>query len=108
MPHFNVVNGGAHAPNSLDFQEFMLAPLGAPSIAEAIRAGAQVYATLKGLLHDAGYATGLGDEGGFAPDISRPEDVLRTAGPGHHRRRLHRRSGRRRDRDGPGVQRVLP
>ena len=77
VPHFNVVNGGAHAPNSLDFQEFMLAPLGAPSIAEAIRAGAQVYATLKRLLHDAGYATGLGDEGGFAPDITAPEDVLR-------------------------------
>jgi enolase len=76
VPHFNVVNGGAHAPNSLDFQEFMLAPLGAPSIAEAIRAGAQVYATLKRLLHDAGFATGLGDEGGFAPDISTPEDVL--------------------------------
>ncbi len=76
VPHFNVVNGGAHAPNSLDFQELMLAPLGAPSIAEAIRAGAQVYATLKRLLHDAGFATGLGDEGGFAPDISTPEDVL--------------------------------
>jgi enolase len=78
VPHFNVVNGGVHAPNSLDFQEFMIAPLGAPSIAEAIRAGAQVYATLKRLLHEAGYATGLGDEGGFAPDISTPEDVLRT------------------------------
>ena len=76
VPHFNVVNGGAHAPNSLDFQEFMLAPLGAPSIAEAVRAGAQVYAGLKRLLHDAGFATGLGDEGGFAPDISTPEDVL--------------------------------
>ncbi len=76
VPHFNVVNGGAHAPNSLDFQEFMLAPIGAPSITEAIRAGAQVYARLKRLLHDAGYATGLGDEGGFAPDISTPEDVL--------------------------------
>ena len=76
IPHFNVVNGGAHAPNNLDFQEFMLAPLGAPSIAEAVRAGAQVYATLKRLLHAAGYATGLGDEGGFAPDISTPEDVL--------------------------------
>lgn len=76
VPHFNVVNGGAHAPNSLDFQEFMLAPLGAPSIGEAIRAGAAVYARLKRLLHDAGYATGLGDEGGFAPDISTPEDVL--------------------------------
>ena len=76
VPHFNVVNGGAHAPNSLDFQEFMLAPLGAPSIAEAVRAGAQIYATLKKLLAGSGYATGLGDEGGFAPDISAPEDVL--------------------------------
>ena len=75
-PHFNVVNGGAHAPNSLDFQEFMLAPLGAPSFPEAVRAGAQIYATLKKLLAAGGYATGLGDEGGFAPDITAPEDVL--------------------------------
>jgi enolase 1/2/3 len=78
VPHFNVVNGGAHAPNSLDFQEFMLAPLGAPTYAEAVRAGAEVYAALKARLHAAGYATGLGDEGGFAPDIDRPEDVLET------------------------------
>jgi enolase len=76
VPHFNVVNGGAHAPNSLDFQEFMLAPLGAPTLAEAVRAGAETYAALKKLLHAKGYATGLGDEGGFAPDITRPEDVL--------------------------------
>jgi enolase len=78
VPHFNVVNGGAHAPNSLDFQEFMLAPLGASDIFEAVRAGAEVYAALKSRLSDAGFATGLGDEGGFAPDISRPEDVLDT------------------------------
>jgi enolase len=78
VPHFNVVNGGAHAPNSLDFQEFMLAPLGAPSFAEAVRAGAEVYAALKARLSAAGHATGLGDEGGFAPDIDRPEDVLDT------------------------------
>jgi enolase len=76
VPHFNVVNGGVHAPNDLDFQEFMLAPIGAPSLAEAVRAGAETYAALKKLLHAKGYATGLGDEGGFAPDISRPEDVL--------------------------------
>jgi enolase len=76
VPHFNVLNGGAHAPNSLDFQEFMLAPLGAPSYAEALRAGAEVYAALKGRLAAGGFATGLGDEGGFAPDIDRPEDVL--------------------------------
>ena len=76
VPHFNVLNGGAHAPNSLDFQEFMIAPIGAPSLPEAVRAGAAVYAKLRGLLQQAGYATGLGDEGGFAPDITRPEDVL--------------------------------
>ncbi len=76
VPHFNVLNGGVHAPNSLDFQEFMIAPIGAPSLPEAIRAGAAVYGKLRGLLQAAGFATGLGDEGGFAPDISRPEDVL--------------------------------
>jgi enolase len=78
VPHFNVVNGGAHAPNSLDFQEFMLAPLGAPDFPDAVRAGAEVYAALKARLSAAGYATGLGDEGGFAPDLNRPEDVLET------------------------------
>lgn len=76
VPHFNVLNGGAHAPNSLDFQEFMIAPIGASSMPEAVRAGAAVYGKLRGLLHDAGFATGLGDEGGFAPDITAPEDVL--------------------------------
>ena len=76
VPHFNVLNGGAHAPNSLDFQEFMIAPIGAPSLPEAVRAGAAVYAKLRGLLQAAGFATGLGDEGGFAPEVTRPEDVL--------------------------------
>ena len=76
VPHFNVVNGGVHAPNNLDFQEFMIAPVGAPSLAEAVRAGAEIYAALKGLLAGKGFATGLGDEGGFAPEIDRPEDVL--------------------------------
>jgi enolase len=70
------VNGGVHAPNNLDFQEFMVVPLGAPSMAEALRAGAEVYATLRGLLTARGFATGLGDEGGFAPEIDRPEEVL--------------------------------
>lgn len=73
---FNVLNGGVHAPNALDFQEFMITPLGAPSVAEAVRAGAEVYAALRRRLHDKGLATGLGDEGGFAPDIARPEDVI--------------------------------
>jgi enolase len=76
VPHFNVVNGGAHAPNKLDFQEFMLAPLGAPTMAEAVRAGSEIYGKLKKLLADKGFATGLGDEGGFAPEIDAPEDVI--------------------------------
>ncbi len=78
VPHFNVLNGGAHAPNSLDFQEFMIAPIGAPSFAEAVRAGAEVYAALKARLTADGFATGLGDEGGFAPDIDQPQEVLTT------------------------------
>jgi enolase len=76
VPHFNVINGGAHAPNNLDFQEFMIAPIGAPNLTEAVRAGAEIYGRLRALLAAAGEATGLGDEGGFAPQIERPEDVL--------------------------------
>jgi enolase len=76
VPSFNVINGGAHAQNELEFQEFMLSPLGAANFAEALRAGAEVYQTLKSLLHSRKYATGLGDEGGFAPDLSTPEEVL--------------------------------
>ncbi len=76
MPCFNVLNGGAHAPNPLDFQEFMICPLGATSMAEAVRTGAEVYAALKKRLAAGGHATGLGDEGGFAPDLAEPEEVL--------------------------------
>jgi enolase len=76
VPHFNVLNGGVHAPNKLDFQEFMVAPLGAPNMAEAVRAGAEVYTALRKLLAGKGFATGLGDEGGFAPEIDKPEEVL--------------------------------
>lgn len=76
VPHFNVVNGGAHALNSLDFQEFMIAPLGARTFAEAVRAGAEVYGQLRTLLVRRGLSTGLGDEGGFAPELTRAEDVL--------------------------------
>jgi len=76
VPHFNVINGGVHAANPLDFQEFMIAPLGAPSLPEAVRAGAEVYAALRGLLADKGHGTGLGDEGGFAPQISEPEGAM--------------------------------
>ena len=77
VPHFNVLNGGVHAPNELDFQEFMVAPLGAPSMAEAVRAGAEVYAALRRELTERKLSTGLGDEGGFAPEVSEPEEVLR-------------------------------
>jgi enolase len=77
VPHFNVLNGGAHAGNELDFQEFMIAPVGAPSMAEAIRCGAEVYAALRTLLARAGYTVGLGDEGGFAPEVTEPEHALR-------------------------------
>ena len=77
VPHFNVLNGGVHAPNELDFQEFMVAPLGAPSMAEAVRAGAEVYAALRRELTERKLSTGLGDEGGFAPEINEPEEVLR-------------------------------
>jgi enolase len=76
VPNFNVLNGGAHAPNALDFQEFMITPLGAPSTAEAVRAGAEVYAALRAGLAGAGHGTGLGDEGGFAPDVREPEQAL--------------------------------
>jgi enolase len=76
VPHFNVCNGGRHAQNRLDFQEFMVAPIGAPTLADAVRAGAEVYARLRQRLADRGLTTGLGDEGGFAPDLAAPEDVL--------------------------------
>lgn len=76
MPHFNVVNGGAHAANRLDFQEFMIAPLGARGLPEAVRAGAEVYGRLKARLASGGHTVGLGDEGGFAPALERPEEVL--------------------------------
>jgi enolase len=76
VPHFNVLNGGMHAPNELDFQEFMIAPIGAPSMAEAVRAGAEVYSALRRELTGRKLSTGLGDEGGFAPEITEPEEVL--------------------------------
>ena len=78
VPMMNVINGGAHAANSLDFQEFMLVPHGAPTFREALRMGTEVFHTLKGLLHDRGLSTSVGDEGGFAPDLGNIEagDVL--------------------------------
>jgi enolase len=76
VPLMNVINGGAHADNRLDVQEFMLVPAGLPSFAEALRAGAEVFQTLKKILRDQGHATGVGDEGGFAPDLAGTEAAL--------------------------------
>ena len=75
-PLMNVVNGGAHADNGLDFQEFMIAPVGAPSFAEALRWGAEVFHALRARLAAAGHATSVGDEGGFAPDLGNAAEAL--------------------------------
>ncbi len=69
VPMMNILNGGAHADTNVDIQEFMIAPIGAPSFAEALRVGAEVYHTLKGVLKEKGLATAVGDEGGFAPNL---------------------------------------
>ena len=74
-PMMNIVNGGMHAENSVDFQEFMVMPVGAPTFAEALRYGAEVFHNLKGVLKAKGYATGVGDEGGFAPDLKSNEEA---------------------------------
>jgi len=77
VPMMNVLNGGVHADNSVDFQEFMIMPVGAPSFREALRWGTQTYHVLKGVLHDKGLATAVGDEGGFAPDLDSNEDAIK-------------------------------
>jgi enolase len=69
VPCFNILNGGVHADNSVDFQEFMIAPVGASTFADALRMGAEVYHALKSILKQKSYSTGVGDEGGFAPDL---------------------------------------
>jgi enolase len=76
VPMMNIINGGAHADNPIDFQEFMIMPVGASSIAEAVRMGAEVFHTLKGELKKAGHNTNVGDEGGFAPDLPSAEASL--------------------------------
>ncbi|HEX9697587.1 MAG TPA: phosphopyruvate hydratase [Actinomycetota bacterium] len=76
VPFMNVLNGGAHADNTVDVQEFMIAPVGAASFAEALRWGAEVYHALKSVLKSQGLSTGVGDEGGFAPDLKSNEDAL--------------------------------
>ena len=76
VPMMNIINGGEHADNPIDFQEFMILPIGAPSLAEAVRWGSEVFHTLKKGLHDKGLATAVGDEGGFAPNLSSTRDAL--------------------------------
>jgi enolase len=75
-PMMNIINGGAHADNPIDFQEFMIVPVGVDSLIEAVRCGAEVFHTLKKKLHDKGLATAVGDEGGFAPNLASPKDAL--------------------------------
>jgi enolase len=92
VPLMNVVNGGAHAQNSLDLQEFMVVPVGAESFADGLRIGAEVFHALKGVLHERGLATGVGDEGGFAPDLDSSEAaieaILEAADRAGHRERV--------------------
>jgi enolase len=76
VPMMNIINGGEHADNPIDFQEFMIMPVGASSIVEAVRCGSEIFHTLKKALHDKGLATGVGDEGGFAPNIASTTDAL--------------------------------
>ena len=78
VPFMNIINGGAHADNTLDPQEFMIVPHGAPTFAEALRMGVEVFHTLKGILKKKGLATSVGDEGGFAPDLKSSEEALET------------------------------
>ncbi len=77
VPMMNVINGGAHADNNLDMQEFMILPVGAPTFREAVRYGAQVFHTLKKIIHDRGLSTAVGDEGGFAPSLENHEAALK-------------------------------
>ncbi|SMC90894.1 phosphopyruvate hydratase [Novosphingobium sp. B1] len=76
VPMMNIINGGEHADNPIDFQEFMVMPVGAPSLAEAVRWGAEIFHTLKKGLHEKGLATAVGDEGGFAPNLASTRDAL--------------------------------
>ncbi len=76
VPLMNIINGGAHADNNVDFQEFMIVPAGAPNFAEALRWGAEVFHTLKGVLKKRGYATAVGDEGGFAPSLKSNDEAI--------------------------------
>ena len=76
VPMMNIINGGAHADNPIDIQEFMIMPVGAPTCADAIRVGSEVFHTLRKGLKDAGHSTNVGDEGGFAPNLKSAEEAI--------------------------------
>ncbi|MBM3481917.1 MAG: phosphopyruvate hydratase [Alphaproteobacteria bacterium] len=76
VPMMNILNGGAHADNAIDIQEFMIMPVGAPTLADAVRMGAEIFQVLKRLLKDAGHSTNVGDEGGFAPNLKGAEEPI--------------------------------
>jgi len=78
VPMMNIINGGAHADNNVDFQEFMIVPVGAPRFSEALRTGAEIFHALRSVLKKKGYATGVGDEGGFAPNLKSNEEAIET------------------------------
>ncbi len=78
IPMMNILNGGSHADNSIDFQEFMIMPVGAPSFSEGLRMGTEIFHHLKKVLHDKGYSTNVGDEGGFAPNMKSNEEAVET------------------------------
>lgn len=78
VPMMNILNGGAHADNKIDFQEFMVMPVGAASFSEGLRWGTEIFHTLKSVLHEGGYSTNVGDEGGFAPNIQSNEEAIET------------------------------
>ena len=94
VPMMNIVNGGVHADNPIDFQEFMIMPVGAPSFAEGLRMGVEIFQTLKKALHDAGHNTNVGDEGGFAPNLAIRRGGARLRHEGDREGRLQ--AGRRR------------
>ena len=105
VPMFNILNGGKHAQDSTDFQEFMVMPVGVATYGEALRAGAEIFGALRTILHDEGHATGQGDEGGFAPSLASNEAavevILRAI-----ERAGYRPGDRRRDRPRPGHDRA--
>ena len=94
VPMMNIINGGVHADNPIDFQEFMIMPVGAPSFAEGLRMGVEVFQTLKKALHDAGHNTNVGDEGGFAPNLKSADEALVLRHEGDRGGRLQGRARR--------------